>query len=143
MQVTTLKGFGMEKCNKDCLHCILPKCIHDVEDESKLFRDELRDKPKKKVAKPKKKNRELVVSRKRGRPKKEREIPYWDEYYAKNGEKIRARNKARYYAKRDEILEKCRIWRENHRDYHKEYYRKKKEKEHEHNGESESLVRQS
>ena len=129
----------MEKCNKDCLNCILPKCIYDTEDEPKHFRD----KPKKKVDKPKKKNRELVVSRKRGRPKKEREIPYWDEYYAKKGAEIRAKSRERYYANHEKELERVRKWREAHKDYYKEWYRKKKEKEPEHNGESEYVIRES
>jgi hypothetical protein len=85
---------------------------------------------------------------------KEREIPYWDEWYTKNKERVKERSKARYQLKRDEILEKNREWRRNHKDYyeewrrnHKDYYkewrRKKKEKEHECNGESESIIRES
>ena len=129
----------MAKCNKDRLNCELEKCIHDVEDEKKLFRE----KSIKPVKKKAKKNREIVVNHKRGRPKKEREISYWDEWYAKNKERVKARSKARYQLKRDEILEKNREWRRNHKDYYKEWRRKRKEKEHDNNGKSESLVRES
>ena len=142
MQEITQKGFGMERCNKDCLNCTLPKCIHDIEDEAKLFRAEIKEKPKKRVTKPKK-SRELVVVHKRGRPKKERDIPYWDEYYAKKGAEIRAKSRERYYANHEKELERVRKWREAHKDYYKEWYRKNKEKEHEHNGESESVIRES
>ncbi len=125
----------MARCDKDCLNCKLPKCIHDIEDTPKPFKP-----PKTRKAK---KSREVVVQPKRGRPKKEREMPYWDEYYAKNGAEIRAKSRERYYANHEKELERVRKWRENHKDYYKEWYRKRKEKEHEYNRESESVIRES
>jgi hypothetical protein len=135
MQVITLRGFGMARCDKDCLNCKLPKCIHDIEDEPKPFKPPKARKPKK--------NREVVVQPKRGRPKKERKGSYWDEYYSKNGDKVRARSRERYYANHEKELERGRKWREAHKDYYKEWYRKRKEKEHEHNRESESIIGES
>lgn len=136
MQEIVQRRCGMAKCSKDCLNCPLKRCKYDLKDEKELFRDTSPNPVKEKKGK----SREIVVNHKRGRPKKEREIPYWDEWYAKNKERCKARSKARYQLKKDEIKEKNREWRRNHKDYYKEWYRKRKEKEHDNNRESESLI---
>lgn len=109
------------RCNKDCLNCKHSQCKYDLEGEESL------SKPKKTASKPKNNVHGFVVKPKRGRPKKIREVPYWDEYYAKNGERIRARSRERYWQNREYYLEQSRKWREEHKDYFKERHKRLKE----------------
>lgn len=91
---------GGMRCDKDCLNCKLPVCKHDIEDAPKV------EKEKRKRGRPRI-HPVIERSHKRGRPTKDRSN-YWNEYYAKNGDRLRAMRKQQYWEHHDEILEKRR-----------------------------------
>ena len=99
---------GSLKCDMNCLHCRLPICKHDLEDANKPETQP--------VSEPRKRGRPRIHpkverSHRRGRPPKDRSN-YWKEYYAKNGDRIRERNRENYWNNHDENIEKRRKRRE-------------------------------
>ena len=95
---------GGIRCDKDCLNCKLSVCKHDIEDAPKVEQE------KRKRGRPRI-HPVVVRSHRRGRPPKDRSN-YWNEYYAKNGDKIRERNRDNYWKNHDENIEKRRKRRE-------------------------------
>lgn len=124
------------KCNhNDCFTCPYPDCIKGVRVK--------KEKPKATKTKPKK---EVVIKEKKkvGRPRKDRSN-YWNEYYAKNAERIRENNRKRYYEKREEIQEKQRKYRKEHIEYYREYSRRyyRERIKHDNERENQSIIRES
>lgn len=119
---------GGMRCDKDCLNCKLPVCKHDIEDAPKV------EKEKRKRGRPRI-HPVVVRSHKRGRPRKDRSN-YWNEYYAKNGDELRAKRRQQYWDNREKILEKRKkkYW-DNHEEslaknrawYHMRKERKERE----------------
>lgn len=73
-------------CNKDCLNCELPQCIHDK------------------------------GARGRGANNKTDGKFSWDNYYERNKKRLQAKSRERYQEKRDEILAYQRKYRQEHRE---------------------------
>lgn len=115
---------GGLRCDKDCLNCKLSVCKHDIEDAPKV------EKEKRKRGRPRI-HPVVVRSHRRGRPPKDRSN-YWNEYYAKNGDRLREMRKQHYWENREEILakRKQKYW-ENHEESLqkcREYNQKRKKK---------------
>ena len=115
---------GGLRCDKDCLNCKLSVCKHDIEDAPKVEQE------KRKRGRPRI-HPVVVRSHRRGRPPKDRSN-YWNEYYAKNGDRLREMRKQHYWENREEILakRKQKYW-ENHEESLqkcRESYQKRKKK---------------
>ena len=124
-----------KKCDKDCLNCKLPKCIHDIEDECIMRKQKVDEvqKGKERIrhAKYYKENKAEIDAKQKEYDRKyrtaERSHAFYikhkadinqknRERYAKNREERKAKALAHYYANKDEISAG-----------RKERYRKKKD----------------
>ncbi len=117
-----------KKCTMDCLNCNLPTCKYDkyaYESENTRRKvPENNNEPKKEVAPAIKK---IVVSPKKGRPKKYAEGTYWENYSREHREELNAKERERYRNNREVKLAKAKKWREEHKGYYAEYRRRVKE----------------
>ncbi len=100
------------KCNKDCLNCKLPACIHDLEDVEEYISDRQR----RHKAKYYLQHQAERLAKQREYDKTHRTAEYLHEYYVRNKAKINQRNKERYARDREVRLANAKAYYWEHRD---------------------------
>ena len=92
-------------CDKNCLECKLPKCIHDIEDErieiDLKFKAKQKEIDKVRHAKYYLEHKDKIDAKQKERDKKNRTAEKTHEYYLRHKSEINQRNRERYASNRE------------------------------------------
>ena len=94
-----------KSCNKNCLECELPKCIHDIEDQHAYIRDNY---DRIRHAEYYKAHRDERLNKQKEYDEKYRNSERCHDYYERHKEEINKKNQERYAKNREERLRKAK-----------------------------------
>lgn len=107
-------------CDRNCLECKLPKCIHDIEDEHRIidlkFKAKQKEMDKVRHAKYYLEHKAEIDAKQKEYDKKFRKAEKCHEYYVRHKAKINQRNKERYEKNRVARLNQAKAYYWEHRD---------------------------
>lgn len=113
------------KCDKNCLNCELPKCIHDIEDERKMLKEKYKLSEKERHAKYYQEHKAEIIEKSKDRYQKTKSPEKLHEKYVLNKDKMKEKNR-RFYLKN---IEKRKAYANNYYKEHKaEISAKRKER---------------
>ena len=110
------------KCNKDCLNCLLPKCVHDIEDRSEDIRERYE---KIRHAEYYKNNRNQVIEKAKEYNSKNRTSEKCRDYYLRHKTEINRKRRERYSANREKEIAQNKAYYQAHKE---DILRRRKEK---------------
>lgn len=102
-----------KKCDKNCLECKLPKCVHDIEDQHEYVRDNY---DRIRHAEYYKKHKTEIDAKQKEFDSKHRSAESNHDYYIRHKEQIKKMNQERYANNRDVRLQQSKDYYWQHRE---------------------------